>query len=213
MLVVVVRGARVALQVGLVVGAIVVPIATAVGTLGAVIGGRLEDLVFWYVDVQETLPAFLIYIVASFLYGPSLFLLVVVFGVASWGGVARVVRNEVRRLDSTGFVDAATVQGASRLGVLVRHVWPNLTGTLVTAVTQRIPVILLTEAAIAFLGLNDSSVRSWGLAISRGFPSTSPFLDVWWLSGIPVVCLTLTVVAVAVLGDTLRDALDARHVS
>ena len=208
MLAVAVRGARPSLQVAVVVGGLVVPFAAAVGTTAAVLGGRVEDALLWYVDVQETLPAFLLYIVASFVLGPSLFLLVLVFGLTSWGGVARIVRSEVNRLQSEGFVEAATVSGATRPEVLVRHVVPNLAGTLVTATTQRIPTILLTEAAIAFLGLGDTGVPSWGLAISRGFGSLTGFLDTWWISTVPVVCLALTVVSITLVGDTLRDVFD-----
>jgi peptide/nickel transport system permease protein len=208
--VVVVRGMGVSLRVALVVGALVVPLALLVGSVAGYLGGWVDAVVMRYVDVQATVPAFLVYIVLTFALGRSLFLLVVVFGLLSWGGVARVVRSEVMRLRQAAFVDAAEVHGAGHLFLLGRHVLPNLTGTLATAVTQRIPAILLTEAAISFLLLNDTSVPSWGFAISTGFRAQSPFLDLWWISTVPLVFLTLTVVSVTVLGDALRDVLDER---
>lgn len=210
MSVVIVRGMRVSLQVAVVVGVLVVPVAAVVGTLAGYVGGWVDTLAMRYVDVQQTVPAFLVYIVLTYALGQSLFLLVLVFGLTSWGGVARVVRDEVIQLRETSFVDAAVVHGVGHVRLVVRHVLPNLGGTVATAVTQRIPAILLAEAAISFLLLNDTNVPSWGLAISQGFRAQAPFLDIWWVSTVPVVFLAGTVVAVTVVGDALRDALDAQ---
>ena len=204
-------GAAVSVKVAMVVASLVIPIALAVGVVAGHLGGRVDALLMRYVDVQTTVPAVLVYVIGIYVFGRSLLAFVLVFGLLSWGGVARQVRSEVRQLGESGFIRAARESGASDGRVLRRHVVPNVAGVVVTATTQRIPEIVLFEAALSFLQLNDTGVRSWGYTITTGFQLPHAFLDVWWISVIPVVCLGLTVVALACLGDALRDAVDPTH--
>lgn len=201
-------GAGVSLQVAFIVGALVVPIALLVGVLAGYVGGRTDTVLMRYVDVQQTVPAFLVYIISIYVFGRSLFMLVLVFGLLSWGGVARVVRSEVLQLRSRGYVMAAINHGAGNLSVLRRHVLPNVSGNLAVTTTQQIPRILLAEAAISFMLLNDINVPSWGHTMTMGLRHQHQFTHTWWISTFPVLFLALTVVSLAVVGDFFRDALD-----
>ncbi|WP_255148639.1 ABC transporter permease [Halorarius halobius] len=201
-----VTGARVTMLLSLVAAMLIVPLATLVGVVAGYRGGIVDDLLMSYVDVQETVPAFVVYVILIFLVGRSLFLIVVVFGLLSWGGPARVVRGEVVKRKTSTYVRAARSQGASHLAVVRRHILPNVSATVVVATTRQIPVLLLTEAAIAYLGLSDAILYSWGAQIAEGGTSTVT----WWIWLFPALALAATIVSVSVVGDALRDTFDPR---
>jgi len=209
-----VSGAHVSLQVAVVSLAIIVPLATAVGVLAGYYGGRVDRALMRYVDVQATVPAIAVYVVATFLFGSSLLLLIAVFGLFNWGDVARLVRSETRRRREATFVDAAVVGGMSDLTAVRRHLLPNVSNTVVTGATQKLPKLILLEAGLTYVELGDVGryFPSFGETIRVGFEGAyghSP-LEVWWIWVLPGVGLALTATAVAVLGDALRDALDPR---
>lgn len=223
----IVKGARISFLVVLVAATMVAPIATIVGVVAGYARGPLDGVLMRYVDVQESVPAFLIYIIAVFFQGKSLPLLLGVFGLFSWGGVARMVRGETLQRRSAGYVRAARAAGAGRVFIIRRHILPNIRGTVVTATTQVIPGLLLAEIGIGYLRLTDEVLRSWGwtlgFAISGKhgtFPSVLnilppymlyPSLTQKWAPLVfTVLAAMLTVAAFAVLGDALRDIFDPR---
>ncbi|WP_254536868.1 ABC transporter permease [Halomarina litorea] len=214
-LLMVVMAMRITLQVGLISATIIVPVATVVGTVAGYVGGWVDDVLMYYVDVQQAIPAFLVYIVAIFLFGRSLFLIVLVFGLFSWGGVARLVRSEVLQRREELYARAARTAGASHLQVVRRHVLPNVSGTVITATTLQIPAIVLAEAALAYLRLSRSTLPSFGDIIAGGTIGAvlrwTDFVQAWWIATIPAVFLALTVLSFGVLGDALRDVLDPRQ--
>lgn len=209
-LTVVVAGMRVSLQVALITSMIIVPIATAVGTVAGYAGGAIDEVLMRYVDVQQAVPAFLVYLILLFVLGRSLFLIVLVFGLLSWGGVARLVRSETMQRREEGYIMAAKNAGVSRFQILRRHLLPNVSNTVITATTHLIPLLILAEAALAFLELGVVALPSWGQTIARGFQGDY-FLQAWWVWLIPLLFLVATIVAFSVLGDALRDALDPRE--
>jgi peptide/nickel transport system permease protein len=208
MVLVTVQGMRVALQVALVSATIIVPIAAAVGVAAGYFGGRVDELLMRYVDVQQTVPALVMYFIVIFLWGRNLFVIVLVFGLLGWGGVARVVRGEVMGLRSEPYVRAARGAGASHVEVIRRHVLPNVVDTLLVSTAQQIPYLLLVEASLSFMKLNAIELPSWGESIRWGMGEYFPMF--WWISTWPLLCLVATVVAFGVLGDTLQDAVDPR---
>ena len=203
-----VSGMRVALVVTLVTSMIIVPIATAVGTVAGYLGGWVDEILMRYVDVQQSVPAFIVYLMVIYLYGRSMFVFIAVFGLFNWGGVARLVRADVLQRRESEYVLAARNAGASSLFIIRRHILPNVSGTVITATTRQIPTIILAEAAISFLNLNDIMLMSWGEAIALGLQTRFPM--VWWDALVPVVFLSATVLAFSVFGDALRDVLDPR---
>jgi peptide/nickel transport system permease protein len=191
--------------VALITATLLVPIATVVGTVAATVGGWVDAVLMRYVDVQQAVPAFFIYIVAQFLYYPSLALMVGVFGLLNWGGMARLVRADALRTREEGFVLAAKSSGNSPLRVVRRHIVPNVSTTILTAVTLQIPTLIIIEATLSYLVLGDPRVYSWGQMVGVGMRE---FPTYWWVPTMPVVALLLTVVSLNVLGDALRDAFD-----
>jgi peptide/nickel transport system permease protein len=219
-----VHGARVSLLVALVAGAVVAPLGALVGITAGYVGGAVDELLMRYVDVQEAIPAFVVYILAAFFLGRDLLLLLAVFGLLSWGGVARLVRSETLQRRSTGYVRAARAAGAGRLHVIRRHILPNVGGTVVTATSQIIPGLLLAEVALGYLRLNEETLYSWGLLLSMGlsgyhgsFPETfslgnfnTGFMDKWWIATSTAIAVAITIAAFALVGDRLREVLDPR---
>ncbi|WP_276279062.1 ABC transporter permease [Halorussus caseinilyticus] len=204
-----VSGMRVSLLVSLVSATILVPVGVTIGVVAGYAGGWTDTLLMGYVDVQQTLPAFVLYLVLIFLFDKGLLLVVLVFGLTSWGGTARMVRSEVLQRRREGYVTAARNAGASHWHVLRKHVLPNVSSTVATAMSRQIPVFLLTEAAIAYLELNNLLLMSWGeiiaLELRKGFPKT------WWASTFAVALLATTIVSFSVLGDAMRDVLDPKE--
>ena len=217
-------GARVSLYVIVFTAAFVVPIGITTGLVAGLRGGLVDDLLMSYVDIQLSLPAIIVYFIAYTYWNVSLLLLLLTFGLLSWGGVARLVRSEVLQRREEGYVLASRAAGASKASVAKAHLLPNVTNTVVPAVFHLVPVLILTEAGIAFLGFEDARAYSWGETIADGLGQTvsaaSPAdrfhnlavtpLDVWWVSAVPAVVLALTLVAFKLAGDGIRDALDPR---
>ncbi|MFB6092881.1 MAG: ABC transporter permease [Haloquadratum sp.] len=208
LLALVLYGMRVSLQVGLSATLVSVAIATAVGATAAYAGGWVDEALMRYVDVQQTFPTFFLFLFLAYLYGGGLFALVVIFGLTGWGGIARIVRSEALQRRAATYVTAARSAGASGPYVVWRHVVPNVSNSVVTAATLNIPVIILSEAALSFIGVGGVRLPSWGRTIAAG---RGDLATAWWISTIPGLFLFATVLAFNFLGDALRDALDPRQ--
>jgi peptide/nickel transport system permease protein len=206
----VIFGMRVSMQVGLIATFIAVIIGTAVGTTAAYSGGLTDEILMRYVDIQLTFPAFFLYLLLLYLFGGSLFLMILLFGFFSWGGISRLVRSEALQRREETYIQAADSAGAGRLHIIKRHIVPNVSNTIITAATLLIPVLILAEASLSFLGLGDATVYSWGQVIATG---RSNLTTAWWISTIPGIFLFFTILAFNFLGDALRDALDPRQES
>jgi peptide/nickel transport system permease protein len=202
-----VNGMQTALQVSLLTAMVIAPLAIAVGTVAAYFGGWVDEILMRYVDIQETIPPFFVYLVAQYVLGPSVLLIVAVFGLLDWGSVARLVRSEALKKREAAYVMAARSSGASRLQVLRRHLVPNVSHTVVTAVTLQMPTLILIEATLAFLGFGVPGTWSWGTIIAAGMRQ---FPTYWWVPIFPVAAMAATAVSFNLLGDALRDVLDPR---
>ena len=204
----VIYGMEISMQVGLVGMMIQLVIATSVGLTAAYYGGYVDEVLMRYVDIQITFPTFFLYLLIVYLFGGSLFLIIVIFGVLGWGGICRIVRSEALQRREEEYVMAAKSAGAGSLWTMRRHLLPNVSNSVITAATLAIPFLILSEAGLAFLGLGDPRLPSWGETIADGRGD----LDrAWWISTLPGVLLFLTILAFNFLGDALRDALDPRN--
>jgi peptide/nickel transport system permease protein len=204
----VIFGMRVSMQVGLIAMLISIFIATLVGATAAYAGGWVDEVLMRYVDIQLTFPTFFLFLFLAYLYGGSLFILIMIFGVTGWGGIARIIRSEALQRNEEEYIRAAQSAGASGLYVVRRHMVPNVSNSIITAATLNIPILILSEAALSFIGVGDVTVPSWGQVIASGRGDLS---TAWWISTIPGVFLFLTILAFNFLGDALRDALDPRQ--
>jgi peptide/nickel transport system permease protein len=207
-LVLVVYGMQVSMKVGLISTLLVVTIGTTVGTVAAYGGGLVDEALMRYVDVQLVFPAFFLYLLLTYLFGGSLFMFIVIFGLTGWGSIARLVRSEALQRAEEAYVTAARGAGAGTFYVIRRHLVPNVSNSVITAATLMIPGFILFEASLSFLSLGDPTVPSWGQVIATG---RSDLSTAWWISTVPGVFLFTTILAFNFLGDALRDALDPRQ--
>lgn len=202
-----VEGATVAVQVSLVTAALIVPLAVAVGTVAAYYGGRVDSVLMRYIDVQRVVPAVFLVVLIQQSFERSLLGIVLVFGLFDWDGTARLVRSAASSHVDAGYVRAAKDAGMSDLAIMRTHVVPNVSDTVISAVADRMPMLVLVEAGIAYLGFTNPLAQSWGSTIAIGF---SNFPTFWWTLTFTAIPLVSTVAAMSVLGATLRDVLDPK---
>ncbi|NHN58339.1 MULTISPECIES: ABC transporter permease [Halorussus] len=202
---IVVYGMQVSMKIGLISALLVMVIGSVVGTVAAYAGGLVDEVLMRYVDIQMVFPTFIAYLLITYMYEPSLFLFVLMFGGLTWGNNARYVRSNALQKTEEEYIKAAKTSGASTWHIIRRHLIPNTASSIITDLTLLIPSFILFEASLSFLGLGDPTVPSWGQVIAAG---RSDLSFAWWISTIPGIFLFFTILAYNFLGDALLDALN-----
>jgi len=207
LLAMIISGAGVSLQVGLLATGIAVALGTFIGVASAYLGGKVDNILMRFTDIMMTFPFFLLLVFIVFIFGPSLAFIVLVIGLTGWTGVARLIRSETLSLRTREFISAAKALGASDGRIILAHLIPNVVSLIVVIATLSIPGVILAEAALSFIGLGDPAVTSWGMVLRAGQQSLD---TTWWVAVAPGVMLFFTVLAFNFVGDGLRDAFDPR---
>jgi peptide/nickel transport system permease protein len=199
-------GGRVSLAVGFAAVLCSVTLGVSLGALAGLTGRRGDAAVMRFTDAMLSIPTLFLVIAALTFFGASLTGLVVVIGATSWMGLARLVRGELLTIREQTFVEAARALGARPLHVFLRHAFPHVVPSVVVNATFGVGTAILTESALSFLGLGvQPPAASWGNMLSNAqtYLSSTP-----WLAAYPGALILVTVVAVNVLGDAMRDALE-----
>ena len=202
-----VSGTRISLQIGLMATLIAIFIGLVIGVVSAYLGGWVDNALMRFTDIMMTFPFFLLLVLIVFLYGSSLWFIILVIGLTGWTGTARLVRSETLSLRTRDFIMASKSLGASDRRIVFRHLIPNVMSLVIVIATLSIPGVILAEAALSFIGLGDPTVTSWGLVLHAGQRSLD---TAWWIAVEPGIMLFLTVLAFNFLGDGIRDAFDPR---
>ena len=201
-------GARVSLRVAVLAAITTLIIGGTVGAVSGYFGGILDGVLMRLVDVILSLPGLAILLLVSTIFTPGPTGLAFVIAAIAWTGIARLVRAEVLTLRNRDYIDAARVVGASDGRIIFRHIMPNVVPIVVVWISLAIPSLILTEAALSFLGFGVRiPTPSWGnmLEVASGFYTQS-----WWNVFLPGFAIYLTVLAINLVGNGLRDALDPR---
>jgi len=204
----IIYGARVSLVVGIAAVAVSLVVGVTLGLLSGFLRGRVDAVIMTVVDVTLSFPQLLLALAFVAALGPSLATIIVVLGLTGWERYTRVVRAEVLALREKDFVEAARAMGASPMRTILRHLLPNTFSSIIVMSTLQVAQAILQEAALSFLGVGTgSSHPTWGqmIALGRDFVSVA-----WWLATFPGLAILLTVLAINLVGDRLRDALDPR---
>lgn len=204
-----VYGARTSLVVGFGSQLIALPLGLVLGAVAGFFGGVTDAVFMRGTEIVLALPPLLVALLFVTVFGASTAVLTVAIGFSSWPILARVVRSQTVQTRDLDFVDAAFSIGCSRIRVLRVHVLPHLVPVMIVQVTFGISQAIFTEAFLSFLGLGAQPPSpSWGQLLVGGFEfvRTSAYLVVF-----PALAITLTILALNVLGDGLRDALDPRR--
>jgi peptide/nickel transport system permease protein len=204
----IIHGARISLLVGMAAVVVSVFVGVALGLLSGYRGGRVDTVIMTVVDVTLSFPQLLLALAFVAALGPSLVTIIVVLGLTGWERYARVVRAEVLALREKDFIEAARAMGVGATRTLVRHLLPNTFSSIIVLSTLQVAQAILQEAALSFLGVGSGrTYPTWGqmIALGRDFVSVA-----WWLPTFPGLAILLTVLAINLVGDRLRDALDPR---
>jgi peptide/nickel transport system permease protein len=206
----VILGARVSLAVAAGAVALSITLGALVGLLAGYLGGWFDLLAMRLVDGALAVPRlFLVLLIAAVMDHVPLGVLIIAIGTTGWFGTSRLVRAEVLRVRQLEFVSAAEALGAGRRRVIFHHLLPNVLGPIVVATTLAVGDVILIEAGLSFLGLGvQPPTPSWGGMI---FEARSDIVSAPWTSLAPGLAIVLTVLAVNLVGETLRAALDPRH--
>jgi peptide/nickel transport system permease protein len=184
-------------------------IGTIAGALAAWRGGITDRITMAFADSLLAIPRLVLLLVCAALWQPGLLTVLVVLGATGWMGVARIVRGEVLGVRARPFVEAAQALGVSHWQVLWRHVLPNAVGPAIVATTLGVGNAILLESGLSFLGLGIQPPRpSWGNMIAGG---RDLIVSAPWVALAPGVALIVTVLAVTLIGDRLRDSLAGQH--
>ena len=168
---------------------------------------RILDAVDNWFLVIPTLP---LMIVLSRLLNPSLGVLILVIGITSWAGTGRIVRSQVLTLRERAFVERARALGASHWYILRTHIFPNALPLIFANTVLIVAVAILSESALAFLGLGDPTQISWGTMLENAFYAGAPSAEAWWYVIPPGLCITLLVLSVAMLGYLFEEYINPR---
>lgn len=204
-------GARVSLAVAVLSVLVAISLGVAYGSIAGLAGGRVDAVLMRVNDALLSVPRVLLLIAVLAALGRiDLPLLVVLIGVTGWFGVSRIVRAEVLSVGGTEFVTAARALGVGRRRILVRHVLPNALSPVIVAATLAVGNVIVLEAGLSYLGIGVQPPQaSWGNILQEG---AAHLQALWWMSLFPGLAIVLTVMAVNLLGDGLRDALDPKQV-
>lgn len=203
-----IRGARISVLIGTLSVALAMTIGVLVGATAAVGGPWIDGLLMRLVDGLLAFPWFFLIIALGALFSTHTAVLILLIGSTTWMSIARLTRAEVSSLEKRDFVLAARGMGAGTWYLFRHHLLPNIFPTLLIAATLRIGNVILFEASLSFLGFGVQPPNpSWGTMIAEG---RGQIFSTWWVVAFPALSLALTVLAINLLSDRLRDHLDPR---
>lgn len=198
-------GARISLVIGFIAVGISVVVGTAVGAVAGFYGGWVDAVLMRLVDTMLSIPTIFLLLAVIALVGPSIQLIMVVIGLTSWMGVARLVRAELLSLKEREFVLAARVLGASSARLILKHLLPNAMAPVLVSATLGVGGAILTESVLSYLGLGvQPPTPSWGNILNEGRVALGV---AWWLTLSPGLCIFVTVLAFNLLGEGIRERL------
>lgn len=201
-----IHGARVSLLVGVAVVVLSGIWGVGLGLIAGYKGGRVNGFIMRYVDTQMAFPGLLLALIILAVVGPSVTTVIIVLAINNWMVYARVTQSTVLSLKETAYVEAAEIVGCRSRRVVARHILPNLTSPLMTLATLEFAAVILSEAALSFLGVGIQPPQtSWGLDVAIG---KDYIFNSWWLVTLPGIAIALTVLSVNLVASWLRVTVD-----
>ena len=207
MLAALLNGGRVSLTIGLVSALMSVFIGISFGALAGFSRGLVEEVLMRITEFFQVLPTLLFSMVIVALFGASLEVVTIAIGVVSWTAVARITRAEFLRIRELEYVTASRAAGASNVTLMTRVILPNALPPIIVQAALMVGSAILFEAGLAFLGLSDPNVVSWGQIIGSNRPY---ILDASFTVTIPGLAIFVTVLSISLIGDGLNDALNPK---
>jgi peptide/nickel transport system permease protein len=185
-------------------------IGGAVGILAGYFGGKTDITLMRITDYFLVIPDVPLMIVIAAIWGRSLTNIIIIIGVIYWTGTARIIRAQVKSIRERVYVRRAQALGASNTRIIFRHVLPQVAPLLVANTVLTVAIAIFAETALAFLGLGDPSLISWGRLIENAFVSNAITVDAWWAIAPPGIAVAVVILACTLLGTSIEDALNPR---
>ena len=204
----IIYGARISLAVSLIAIVVGGVIGTILGLISGYVGGRTDAVIMRLVDISLALPTILLALVLVAAVGPSFGTVITVLIVLLWARYARLVRAETLAIKELDFIARARVAGASAIRIMWKYIFPNVVNSLIVLATLQVGYVILLESSLSFLGAGlPRAEPAWGVMVSDG---RELIVTAWWVSMFPGLAIMLTVLALNLLGDWLRDHLDPK---
>ncbi|CDP53249.1 ABC transporter permease [Paradevosia shaoguanensis] len=205
----VVYGSQITLVIVLLVAVLAAPVGLVVGAVSGYFGGWVDKVMMGITDIFLSMPKLILALAFVAALGPGIQNAIIAIAIATWPSYARIARAETITIRNSEFISAVELQGASRLRVIVAHILPLCTSSMIIRVTLDMAGIILTAAGLGFIGLGaQPPLPEWGAMISRG---RSFILDQWWVATMPGFAIVIVSLGFCFLGDGLRDVLDPKH--
>ncbi|MDR1656373.1 MAG: ABC transporter permease [Deltaproteobacteria bacterium] len=204
-------GSRISLKVGFVAVGLSTLIGLMLGSISGFYGGLIDAAVMRFCDLILCFPSMFLILAVIAILEPSIWNVMIVIGLTSWMGIARLVRAELMTLKNRDFTLAAKVLGASDLRIICRHLLPNAMGPVLVTATLGVAGAILTESSLSFLGLGvQPPTPTWGSILSEG---KNYLQRAWWLSLYPGLAILITVLSYNLLGEGLREAFNPHRIT
>jgi peptide/nickel transport system permease protein len=200
-----VYGARGALEIGVICTLVAGVAGSVFGIAAGYLGGKTDMIIMRAVDMLMALPALLLALIFIVALGPTFTNVIIAVSVATVAPFARVLRGRALEVRSRLFISALTVVGVRKRTILLRHVIPNCLSPALVLASINVGTAIVIAASLSFLGLGPSGITSWGSLISSGDGYIN---QQWWISTFPGILITLLVIAVNIIGDWTRDAME-----
>lgn len=202
------HGARISLLIGTVATLVALVIGVGIGAVAGYYGGRTDAALMRLTELFQTIPPFLFTLAIVAVLQPSLSTIVLAIGLTGWPALARLVRAEVLRLRDGELVQSSIVIGASDARIIGLHILPNVLSPVIVSASILVANAILAESSLAFLGLGDPNVVSWGGMIGAG---REVIRTDWFVAAVPGFAMVSAVLGLNLLGDGLNDALDLKR--
>jgi peptide/nickel transport system permease protein len=203
-------GSRVSLLVGLAATVLAIVIGSLVGVTAGFYGRRVGAVLMRLTEWFLVIPFLPLAIALAAILGPSIKNIIIVIGITSWPSTARLVRAQVLTLKERLYVDRARALGASDGHLMGRHILPNVSGLILANTTLTVPIAILSETVLSFLGLGDPTRASWGKMLEDAFNQGALTEQAWWYYIPPGVGIVLVVLAFTLIGHAIEEVLDPR---
>jgi ABC-type dipeptide/oligopeptide/nickel transport system permease subunit len=203
-------GTRVSLAVGLITGIAIAFLGAILGIIAGYVGGIADNLIMRIVDIMLVIPTLPLTIVITNLFGKSYFIIVFIFVIFGWTGLARVIRSLVLVLKNANYVKAAELSGASRWHIMTKHILPGVSHLLIMNTALTCAGIMVAEAGLSFLGLGDPTAISWGKMLADAQSGGALLFGHWWWIIAPGIGIFLAVFSFMRIGLVMEEILNPR---
>jgi peptide/nickel transport system permease protein len=205
-----VYGTRVSLLIGLTTGILTALIGSFMGILAGYVGKAVDTIIMRIVDILLVIPTLPLIIVITNLFGKSYVMLIFIFTIFGWTGLARVIRSQVLVLKSSNYIKAADLAGASKWYIMYKHILPGVSNLLIMSTALTSAGIMVAEAGLSFLGLGDPTAVSWGKMLADAQGGGALLLGYWWWVISPGIAIFITVSSFMLVGFAMEDIFNPR---